>query len=387
MNENITRVALICKNEFQAGGASTYEANLISYLVGQENSQIEFVIFEPSKMKRSLEYSAVVFYSFGPISQFFAFTRSLLPKSFCSNLWGILQGNLARKLNENSIDIAYFLSPNPVALGLFSIPVITTVWDLGHRENGGFRELASFGNYRKREHYYSRTLLRSKLVITDSDVTSSKLVEFYKVHPDSTLSGGLFPKITDVNNGAVKHFSSMPYPYIIYPAQFWPHKNHEFLLELMHDLKQNFSDLKLVLTGSDKGNLEIVQRRIRALGLDNDVKILGFVESEYLCHLISNAELMVFPSLLGPTNLPPLESLILGTPVVVTDKNSDLIHSPENGIWVVSEDSKKDYIQAISSALLGEHEIKRWSFESANKNKAQEIIFRLKADTKLKSFL
>lgn len=373
------RVALICKNESQAGGANTYEDNLTSYLVNHRNSQIEFIRFVPNKSDQDVRLGEINFYKSGIIVQVFSILRSTLPKSWAQRLPGLLAGDLAKKLNENAIDLAYFLSPNPLALGLFSIPVVTTVWDLGHRELRTYPEIASFGRYTKREYYYSRILVRCSLIVTESETTASRISDLYKVDTNKILHAGLFPKGISNCDSIDEIIPRVPYPYLIYPAQFWAHKNHLFLLEVMSDLQSKFPSLKLVLTGSDKGQLGLVKRRIQTLQLDENVEILGYVDNKNLRSLISNARALVFPSLLGPTNLPPLESLILGTPVVVTDKNSDLTHDPANGVWVVCEDSKEDYIESIATILSSKPEFKPWSFENMNIEFTQKIIFRIKS--------
>ena len=48
-----------------------------------------------------------------------------------------------------------------------------------------------------------------------------------------------------------------------YPAQFWAHKNHVYLLDAMNCLIQNgVSDYKLIFTGRDRGNLKFIKLSI-----------------------------------------------------------------------------------------------------------------------------
>ena len=47
--------------------------------------------------------------------------------------------------------------------------------------------------------------------------------------------------------------------------------------------------------------------------------MLGFVKSEELKYLISHAKAMIYASLMGPNNLPPMEAVYLGCPVIITD--------------------------------------------------------------------
>ena len=74
--------------------------------------------------------------------------------------------------------------------------------------------------------------------------------------------------------------------------------------------------MKLMFTGSDKGNRAYVEEYVAARGLQNSVVFGGFVETPVLHQLYLNAYAMTFASTLGPDNLPPLEAMALGCPVV-----------------------------------------------------------------------
>jgi glycosyltransferase involved in cell wall biosynthesis len=74
--------------------------------------------------------------------------------------------------------------------------------------------------------------------------------------------------------------------------------------------------LKLVFSGSDKGNRSYLESYVAQRGLQDSVIFAGFVEPQVLHQLYANAFAMVFASLLGPDNLPPLEAMALGCPVV-----------------------------------------------------------------------
>jgi glycosyltransferase involved in cell wall biosynthesis len=109
-------------------------------------------------------------------------------------------------------------------------------------------------------------------------------------------------------------------PYLFYPAQFWPHKNHVGLLLALKEARDHHGlDLRLVLTGSDKGNLAYVRETVTRLGLDGHVIFTGFVSDGELASLYANAASLVFPSFFGPDNLPPLEAMQLGCPVIAAD--------------------------------------------------------------------
>jgi glycosyltransferase involved in cell wall biosynthesis len=107
-----------------------------------------------------------------------------------------------------------------------------------------------------------------------------------------------------------------PGDYLFYPAQFWPHKNHITLIDTLLLLRNAGKPFKLVLTGSDKGNRSHVENYASYRGLKDFVIFAGFVDRPVLHQLYFNAFAMVFASLLGPDNLPPLEAMAVNCPVV-----------------------------------------------------------------------
>jgi glycosyltransferase involved in cell wall biosynthesis len=82
---------------------------------------------------------------------------------------------------------------------------------------------------------------------------------------------------------------------------------------------QHSRTLSLVLVGSDQGNLAHVRRTVAELGLKEQVIVLGFVPRNELLALYGSATALAYVSFFGPENLPPLEALAIGCPVVAAD--------------------------------------------------------------------
>jgi len=75
----------------------------------------------------------------------------------------------------------------------------------------------------------------------------------------------------------------------------------------------------VVFVGSYKGrNQPYVKERVEKLGLDGQVRFLGFVPQEDLICFYQNAFALTFTSYFGPDNLPPLEAFALGCPVIAS---------------------------------------------------------------------
>ena len=55
------------------------------------------------------------------------------------------------------------------------------------------------------------------------------------------------------------------------------------------------------------------------LGLDNNVLFLGFVPIDEIYSFYRNATALVMATYFGPTNMPPIEAMELGCPVICSD--------------------------------------------------------------------
>ena len=109
------------------------------------------------------------------------------------------------------------------------------------------------------------------------------------------------------------------YPYLLYPAQFWAHKNHVNLLKAQKILIDEYKmNLQLVLVGSEQGNKLFVQKMVSELGLEEGVKILGFIPREDLIALYCGAFALSYVTYFGPENLPPLEAFMCKCPVIAS---------------------------------------------------------------------
>jgi glycosyltransferase involved in cell wall biosynthesis len=140
--------------------------------------------------------------------------------------------------------------------------------------------------------------------------------------------------------------------YFYYPAQFWAHKNHYNLLLAFKKLVSEFQGekIKLVFSGSDRGNKPYVQSVIRQLQLNEHVIVLGFVSNEQVFTLYKHALALVMPTFLGPTNMPVLEAMHLGVPVICSDLTGHRETCGDGAIYVHPHDVDNWY-RAMRSML------------------------------------
>lgn len=233
---------------------------------------------------------------------------------------------LDRLLFRHSLDVFYFVGPNRNSL-LTDKPYILTVWDLCHRIQPEFPEVSDFGVWESREKFYSKAIPKASYVIVDSQTGKRDVLYYYSVEQERVKVIPYIPAVESKTDSEletiwrkIKAEHKINIPFIFYPAQFWPHKNHSYILYALKELifKHNKA-LDVVFTGSDKGNLEFILQLARKLNVEDNVKSLGFVPKEHIIALYKNALALIMPSVFGPTNIPIIEAFKLGCPVVASD--------------------------------------------------------------------
>lgn len=107
-------------------------------------------------------------------------------------------------------------------------------------------------------------------------------------------------------------------PFIFYVGNAHPHKNVEALIKAFQNVKKDYPNLNLVLSGAD----HYFWRRVKFEFSGPDIVYTGFVTDEVLAVLFSNAQMFVMPSLEEGFGIPVLESFACGCPVVCSDIGS-----------------------------------------------------------------
>jgi glycosyltransferase involved in cell wall biosynthesis len=209
--------------------------------------------------------------------------------------------------------------------GCFDTSFMTTVLDLQHRLQPWFPEVSRDREWQRREDYFSRYLQRAAFVVTGTRQGRDEIERFYQVPRERIrilpLAVPRFSVQADARDPLVDlQRIGVVGRYLLYPAQFWSHKNHVNLLHALHHLRNELGeDVSLVLVGSDRGNESFVREVAQSLGLEDSVRFLGFVSQEDLITLYRGAFALAFVTYFGPDNLPPLEAFALGCPVVMSD--------------------------------------------------------------------
>jgi glycosyltransferase involved in cell wall biosynthesis len=248
--------------------------------------------------------------------------------------------------------IGLFVNLNP-STPTTAVPYLTIVWDLQHRFNPFFPEVSAKGRWTLCEDRFSRLLKRAAIVVVGNNCGLEQAERCYGVHPSRMRK---LPHPTPAfaleaaQRGKLAPPAGLPAKYLFYPAQFWPHKNHVTLLRAMSYLRTKHAYCPpVVFSGSDQGNLAYVQRVAAELDLTDHIYFPGFVPQAEVVTLYQNAMALVYMSLCGPENLPPLEAFALGCPVICNCHEGALEQLGDAALFFEPMDEKSlaDAIHAI----------------------------------------
>jgi glycosyltransferase involved in cell wall biosynthesis len=327
------KVALFVSSEQipQIGGGYTFESQLLNAISRlSSNSKHTFIYYskkgivatEQSELMSQVA-SSDIFLGEESKLQLLRMIKTILSKLGLQTIIVLAkqwwqEKYLLKSLKNNQIDITLSLVPSNCPP--LEYPCILPVWDLQHRLQPYFPEVSRSGEWESREKYYEKALRRATLIITGTEVGKAEIESFYQVPKDRIkvipfFTPQLLINIDPTNNIFVKY--NIPEKYLFYPAQFWPHKNHIGLLLAIKYLKEKHDlEFPLVLVGSDQGNEAYVKEMVKELDLSNQVHFLGFVPNGDMPYLYQNAFALSFTSFFGPDNLPPLEAMSFGCPVI-----------------------------------------------------------------------
>lgn len=325
-------IAVIFNKGMAEGGAFQYALSISLLLKKNQSNRHNFIFF--TTLKENLEVLSK--YNLHPVylpwSNFDRLITFLTDSQLVSNIFAKAkikpESKLDRIFKSHNIDLVYFLFPSDLALSLNYFNYIFTVWDLCFLTYPEFPEVYINREFERRQSLYRLAIPKAVAVITDSESTRTDIVKkygtaeervvflpFLPLNAENIFKGEYKQEHVDINQ---KY--GITGRYIFYPAQFWPHKNHIYILEGLKLFKEKYKiEIHALFTGSDKGNLNFILNKAKELDISDLIHYIGFVDDAELPYLYAQALALVMPTYFGPTNIPPLEAFAAGCPVLYSD--------------------------------------------------------------------
>ena len=245
-----------------------------------------------------------------------------------------LKHSFAKFLKKKKIKLIFFLSPSIYATFCDDINFVINIWDVDHKKNSPFPEHKKDYVYEKRENFLKIVLFKSFKIIVPHEENKNELVKFYNI-PASKIAIQTFIPYLPNMDFSINKSDKIEENYnlekikkkkiILYPATFWAHKNHNFIIEAAKVMvKDNKNDFHFVMTGSDRGNLNHILNLISSENLQNYITVLPLISNFLLKKLYNECFAVIMPTDAGPTNLPLYEAMFFKKPIFYSDKmNND----------------------------------------------------------------
>ncbi len=196
-------------------------------------------------------------------------------------------------------------------------------------------------------------------IITVSKNTKLDVVKLYP---------GTEEKITVIWNGLGKDFVSVDIDeqlqvskrydlsdrFLLYTGVWREHKNLVGLIKSFALISKNNPDLNLVITGKEDPYYPEVKTEVINWGLEDKVKFVGLVPFHDLVALYNAAEIFVFPSFYEGFGFPPLEAMLVSTPVCASESASIPEVCGEAALYFDPTDIE-DMAQKVEMLLLDEN--------------------------------
>lgn len=201
-----------------------------------------------------------------------------------------------------------------------------------------------------------RFLRRADRIIAVSEATRRDAVRLYDLDPakiDVIYEGveeRFRPDVDAADVARVRERYRLPERFVLSMSTIEPRKNLTTLLGAYRALRDRHPAIGLVIAGGKGWMYEGFFERLRALGLDREVVLPGYVPDADVPALLNAADLFAFPSEYEGFGLPPLEAMACGVPVVSSDAASLPEVVGDGGLLVPAKDERA-WVEAIDRLL------------------------------------
>jgi glycosyltransferase involved in cell wall biosynthesis len=275
------------------GGSETYARGLLGALAEGHGPERVSVLANPT--------AAATIQSGGPVE---LHERSLnVGNAGAARLAGLARGMATPDTSAAELLHYPLTVPAPRARGAS----VLTLHDVLHREHPA---MFSRAERAFRRVAYDRAARNATRVVTVSEHSQRQIVARLGIAPERVVaihSGVDHGRFTPAGPLA----APLARPFVLYPANLWPHKNHERLISAL----ARVGGVALVLTGAPSTRLASLLELARREGVE--VRHLGYVDD--LPALYRAATALVFPSLAEGWGAPVAEAMACGCPVATSD--------------------------------------------------------------------
>lgn len=215
------------------------------------------------------------------------------------------------------------------------------------------------------------------VVVAVSEYTKSIIVNNYGIAPDKVrvVHNGIDESTAPSGNSArrMKMLKDSGYKLVLFLGRITLQKGPDYFLRAAKRVIEKNPQVIFVISGSGDMDEKIMELSAE-LGISNKVMFTGFLSGADRHEMYTAADLFVMPSVSEPFGITPLESMRLGTPVLISKQSgvAEVVkHALKVDFWDVDEMANKILsvvgMPGLSETLSGHarHEADRLTWADA----------------------
>ncbi len=185
-------------------------------------------------------------------------------------------------------------------------------------------------------------------VITVSDFTKNLVMEHYGIPAEkiSVVHNGIESKDYPAKNEddfGIEALKKAGYKIVLFVGRLTLQKGPDYFLYAAKRILEYNPKTMFVIAGSGDMEGKIMQMAAE-LNLSKNILFVGFLRGESLSRVYHSADVFVMPSVSEPFGITPLESLLHGTPVIMSKQSGAsevILHAMKMDFWDVDEMADK----------------------------------------------
>ena len=221
-------------------------------------------------------------------------------------------------IKKNGIDLLIFNSPEYHTIYSKNLNYVAAIWNTEIYQYKNFSEFRN-GNFERQEKIIKEITTNAFKILVFTNQNKLDLVRLYNCDPEKIVLQNLRPVLPTIHNESVNKRNFLldfeelnldnTKKWIFYPAQFWEHKNHNYLVDALNEINNlGMVNVNFVFCGRDKGYLSEIKSKIKRNNLENRFMIFDYLTDNQVISLYIHSDAVVIPTYLGRCSMPLLES-------------------------------------------------------------------------------
>ena len=217
-----------------------------------------------------------------------------------------------------------FFSPSHYSPSFSPFPTIPTIHDIGYLQ---FQNQFTKKDLYQLINWTQESIKKSSDIIVVSQFTKNEIIKTYQINPNKiniAYNGVDTPPTINqkIQQQILSSYNLQPNNYYLYLGTLKPNKNIPFLIKSFALYLQSTNyDLttKLVIAGKKGWLFDEIFATVKQEKIENQVIFTDFVTEDQKWTLYQNAICSILPSTYEGFGIPAIESMKIGTPVIVSN--------------------------------------------------------------------